>query len=71
MLQRKKRRNGSVRTDDKMRCFLAAWAAVLTLLVFVAYFQTGDIRVLAGGTTLVGVVVTIVYLYYFPRKRGP
>jgi hypothetical protein len=52
--------------DDIIRICLVVWTAVLTLLVFWAYYLKGDIRVLLGGT-VVAVAVWQVYSYYFKK----
>ena len=53
--------------DDKVRWFLVAWTALLTLLVFIAYLDTKDIRVLFSGT-IVAIAVWFVYSFYFHKK---
>jgi hypothetical protein len=57
----------SLNNYEKAQWFLMGWMAVLTLLVFAAYFTSRDVRVLLGGT-IVAIAVGFVYAYYFKRK---
>lgn len=54
-------------SDDHMRRYLAWCSVFFVVLLIIVYLFTRDIGILAG-TTVVGVVVLIVYRYYFTRK---
>lgn len=64
--RRRRRRNAPL---EHIRWFLVMWAALLSLLAFVAFFVTKDIRMVLGGT-FAGGALLLVYRYYFPRRQA-
>ena len=54
--------------DDKIRWFLVRCAVVYIPLVYIVYLVTREGVVLLGST-IIGIIATLVYTYYFKRQK--
>ena len=54
--------------DDKIRWLLVRCAVANIPLAYFVYIITRDIAVLLGST-IIGIIATLVYTYYFKRQK--
>lgn len=55
------------RNRDKLRAFLAIWAALMMLGILIAFCLTNNPAVLPE-TTVIGIAIFMVYNFYFRSK---
>ncbi len=56
-------------SESKMRERLATWTIVLLFTLLIAYIYTRDLMLVGLETTVFGVVIFIVFRYYFSQEK--